>query len=167
MHFEILVEDQSGKNALQILVPKIIGDGHTFRGISYKGAGHIPKNLGHGADANRRILLDRLPKLLRRHGETFANYPASYSAAVILVCDLDKKCLQAFRQELFDILNSCDPQPETRFCIAIEEGEAVRQGKRSAGVTGWLPTCGGSPQRSSRGWAAVRSRCSGHRGAPT
>ncbi len=43
---------------------------------------------------------------------------------VILVCDLDDKCLKTFRQELFTVLNACNPKPETRFCIAIEEGEA-------------------------------------------
>ena len=33
MHFEILVEDQSGKKALDILIPKIIGDDHTWSGF--------------------------------------------------------------------------------------------------------------------------------------
>jgi hypothetical protein len=32
--------------------------------------------------------------------------------------------LKAFRQELFNILTTCNPQPEARFCISIEEGEA-------------------------------------------
>ena len=45
MHFEILVEDLSGKKALDILVPKIIGDDHSFRVHPYKGIGRIPKNL--------------------------------------------------------------------------------------------------------------------------
>lgn len=31
MHFEILVEDLSGKKALDILVPKIIGDDHSLK----------------------------------------------------------------------------------------------------------------------------------------
>jgi len=124
MHFEILVEDQSGKKAIDILVPKIIGCDHTFNVHSYKGIGRIPKNLGSNADARKRILLDQLPRLLRGYGQAFANYPADYSAAVILVCDLDDKCLKSFRQELFNILNTCNPRPETRFCIAIEEGEA-------------------------------------------
>ncbi|MGD9826126.1 hypothetical protein [Desulfobacter sp.] len=124
MHFEILVEDQSGKKALDILVPKIIGDDHTFNVHPYKGIGRIPKNLGGKADVSKRILLDQLPKLLRGYGNTFAKYPAGFPAAVILVCDLDDKCLKAFRQELLDILNACDPKPETRFCICIEEGEA-------------------------------------------
>ena len=43
---------------------------------------------------------------------------------MILVCDLDENCQRDFRQELCRILNACNPKPETRFCIAIEEGEA-------------------------------------------
>ena len=124
MHFEILVEDQSGKRMLDILIPKIIGDQHTFRVIDYRGIGRIPRNLTSGTDARKRLLLSQLPKLLRGYGNTFANYPANYPAAVILVCDLDDKCLKAFREELFTVLDTCDPKPKTRFCIAIEEGEA-------------------------------------------
>ena len=124
MHFEILVEDQSGKKALDIIVPKIIGEDHTVNIHSYKGIGRIPKNLGAKADASKRILLDQIPKLLCGYGKTFASYPLNYRAAVILVCDLDDKCLKEFRQELVNILNTCNPLPEARFCIAIEEGEA-------------------------------------------
>ena len=124
MHFEILVEDQSGKKALDILVPKIITDEHTYKVHPYKGIGRIPKNLNGKADASRRILLDQLPRLLRGYGNSFANYPDDYPAVVILICDLDGKCLKTFRQELFAILDTCNPKPETRFCIAIEEGEA-------------------------------------------
>jgi hypothetical protein len=121
MHFEILVEDSSGKKALEILVPKIIGADHTFRVLSYKGIGRIPKNMKSTEVAANRILLENLPKLLKGYGRTFNAY---YSAAVILVCDLDEKCLKAFRRELFDILDQCHTKPQTRFCIAIEEGEA-------------------------------------------
>ena len=124
MHFEILVEDQSGKRMLDILIPKIIGDQHTFRVIDYRGIGRIPRNLTSSTNARNRLLLDQLPKLLRGYGNTFANYPANYPAAVILVCDLDDRCLKAFREELFIVLNACNPKPETRFCIAIEQGEA-------------------------------------------
>ena len=126
MHFEVLVEDQSGKKALDILIPKIIGAGdqHTCEVHFYKGIGRIPRNLKSSTEANKRILLDQLPKLLRGYGKTFAKYPANYPAVVIVVCDLDTKCLKEFRQELFTVLNACNPKPETRFCIAIEEGEA-------------------------------------------
>ena len=124
MHFEVLVEDLSGKKVLEILIPKIIGNQHTFRVIEYRGIGHIPKNLTSSSDASKRILLDQLLRLLRGYGKTFASYPENYPASVIVVCDLDDKCLKVFRQELFRVLNACNPRPVTRFCIAIEEGEA-------------------------------------------
>lgn len=124
MHFEVLVEDPSGKKALDILLPKIIDDQHTFKVIGYRGIGRIPRNLTSSTDASKRLLLDQLPGLLRGYGKTFTSYPAYYAAAVILVCDLDDKCLKTFRQELYNVLNACNPRPETRFCIAIEEGEA-------------------------------------------
>ncbi len=132
MHFEILAEDASGKKALDILIPKIIGDQHTFRVRDHKGIGHIPKNLMSGIVASNRLLLDQLPKLLRGYGKTFANHSDYYSAAVVLVCDLDDRCLKTFRQELFTVVNACNPKPETRFCIAIEESEAWLLGDVSA-----------------------------------
>ena len=124
MHFDILVEDQSGKKMLDILVPRIIGDCHTVEIHGYKGLGRIPKNLVPKTNANKRILLDQLPRLLKGYGKTHSKYPPDNPAAVILVCDLDDNCLKAFRQNLFDVLNACNPKPETRFCMAIEEGEA-------------------------------------------
>ncbi len=124
MRFEILVEDRSGKKALDILVPKIVGDAHTFVVHPYKGIGRIPRDMKDTKAAEKRILLDNLPKLLKGYGRTFGGHANRYGAVVILVCDLDDKCLKAFRQNLFEILNACSPKPETRFCIAIEEGEA-------------------------------------------
>lgn len=124
MHFEILVEDQSGKMALDLLVPSIIGADHSFVVHPYKGIGRIPKSMRSTKDAAKRILLDNLPKLLKGYGKTFAGYPANFPAAVVLVCDLDDKCLKAFRKELHKILDSCKPAPRTCFCLAIEEGEA-------------------------------------------
>ncbi len=124
MHLEILVEDRSGKKALDILVPKIIGDKHTFKVHPYKGIGRVPPGMKDAGDASKRILLDNLPKLLKGYGKTFGAYTEDYPAAVVLVCDLDDKCLRAFRRELFSILDQCATRPETRFCFAIEEGEA-------------------------------------------
>jgi hypothetical protein len=132
MHFEILVEDQSGKKMLDEIVLRIIGGVHTFRVLPYKGIGKIPKGMKPGSDAEKRILLDQLPRLLRGHGKTFAGYGQNYRAAVVVVCDLDRKCLHDFRQELLGVLNACHPRPETRFCLAIEEGEAWFLGDRDA-----------------------------------
>lgn len=124
MHFEVLVEDLSGKIMLETLIPKIVGDNHSFRVIAYKGIGHVPKNMKKSSEARHRALLNQLPRLLQGYGKTFAHYPKENPAAVILVCDLDDKCLKAFREELFAILQKCAPKPLTRFCIAVEEGEA-------------------------------------------
>ncbi len=123
MHFEILVEDQSGKKAIDILIPKIVGNSHTVIVHSYKGIGRIPKKMSDPKDAKKRLLLDNLPKLIKGYGSTFAGYQ-NFQAVLIFVCDLDDKCLKKFRAELSDILHACNPKPETRFCIAIEESEA-------------------------------------------
>ncbi len=131
MHFEILVEDASGKIALESIMEKILGSnkqGHTYKIISYKGIGRIPKDLRGKTDPQKRILLDRLPKLLRGYGKSLQNVPA----AVVVVVDLDDKDCLEFKQELLDILNFCNPQPTTLFRIAIEEGEAWLLGDRNA-----------------------------------
>lgn len=124
MHFEILVEDRSGKEALDVLVPRIIPDTSTFRVIPYKGVGRIPKNMTDTANASRRILLENLPKLLKGYGRSDAAKNGTHAQVVIVVCDLDDKCLKLFREDLFSILDQCNPRPNARFCIAIEEGEA-------------------------------------------
>jgi len=131
MHFEILVEDASGKIALESILEKIIGpngQGHTYKIISYKGIGRIPKDLRGTTDPQKRILLDRLPKLLKGYGKSLQNFPA----AVVVVVDLDNKDCLVFKQELVDILRNCTPQPTTLFRIAIEEGEAWLLGDRNA-----------------------------------
>jgi hypothetical protein len=137
MHFEILVEDQSGEKMLNILIPKIIGSQNTFKTHYYKGIGRLPKNLNSNRDPVKRILLAELPRLLRGYGKTFSNYTDEYPASVIVVCDLDNKCLHSFRNQLIGILNSCNPKPETRFCIAIEEGEAWLLGDINAVIAAY------------------------------
>lgn len=132
MHFEILIEDQSGKKALDIIVPKLKREEDTFRVIAYRGVGRIPSNLARKADPRKRILLDRLPRLLRGYGRTHASYAAEYEAAVIVVCDLDDRCRKAFRGDLLGLLRSIYPRPRTCFCLAIEEGEAWLLGDRQA-----------------------------------
>jgi hypothetical protein len=124
MHFEILVEDSSGKELLDKIASKILHLEDTFTVISYKGIGRIPTGMKDPKDASKRILLDNIVKLLKGYGKTFSGYGRTYHAAVIIVCDLDDRCLKTFRSELYNIIHSCDPAPTARFCIAIEEGEA-------------------------------------------
>ena len=132
MHIEILIEDISGKKALDKLIPKVLGDQHTFRVISYKGLGRIPKNMRDARDPGKRILLTNLPKLLKGYGHTHAGYYASYKTAVVVVCDLDDKDRNVFLRELNAILSACHPKPNARFCLAIEEGEAWLLGDTTA-----------------------------------
>jgi hypothetical protein len=123
MHFEVLVEDESGKRALEILVPKIVGDLHTFRIIGYKGIWRIPRGLDRKTDPRKRILLDQLPRLLKGYGKAWATYPPD-QFALFIVCDLDARCRCIFGEELLKVLDDCAPKPLTQFCFAIEEGEA-------------------------------------------
>jgi len=131
MHFEILVEDASGKIALEFILQKLLaptGQNHTYRIFSYKGIGRIPKDLKGKIDPQKRILLDRLPKLLRGYGKSLQHSPAT----VVVVVDLDNKNCLAFKREMLDILNDCNPPPTTLFRIAVEEGEAWLLGDRNA-----------------------------------
>ncbi|MDR0938872.1 MAG: DUF4276 family protein [Mediterranea sp.] len=119
MHFDFYVEDQSGEKALEMLLPRMIGKS-TFNIHSYKGIGHIPKGLKPKTDASKRILLDRLPKILSGLGKSYQGFPA----AIIVVCDLDNRDKEQFLAELEQIKANCDPCPTTLFCLAIEEMEA-------------------------------------------
>ncbi len=131
MHFEILVEDASGKLLLESLLPKILGDfgrPHTWRIIAYKGIGHLPKDLKSKTDAKKRILLNRLPLLLAGYGKSLHG---SNSAVIVLV-DLDTRNSDHFIQELHDVLNRCSSKPRVLFRFAIEEMEAWLLGDKAA-----------------------------------
>ncbi len=109
---------------LEHLVPKVLDPSHSYRVHSYKGIGRIPKGLKSGADAHKRILLDQLPRLLAGYGNTFTSYGPDYRAAVIVVCDLDRKSKESFEAELSSLAATAFPCPDHAFCVAIEEGEA-------------------------------------------
>ena len=129
MHFEVLVEDASGEQALRSLLPRILGEKDTFKVHSYKGIGRLPTNLKANTDANKRILLDQLPRLIRGYGRTFQG---EFEAVLVIICDLDNRCLREFRAEMLELLANCDPAPPTQFCIAVEEGEAWLLGDTQA-----------------------------------
>lgn len=136
VHFEILVEDESGKFALESILKKILGPNeknHTCRIISYKGIGRIPKDLKGVTDPQKRILLDQLPRLLRGYGKSLRDV----TATVVVVVDLDNKDCLEFKQEMLGVLNACNPKPKTLFRIAIEEGEAWLLGDRNAVKTAY------------------------------
>ena len=96
---------------------------------SYKGIGHIPKDLNAAPNPRACKLLNQLPKVLRAYGKAFSK---DNDAAVVVVVDLDKRDCLAFKRELQAVLEACDPRPKTLFRIAIEEGEAWLLGDRNA-----------------------------------
>ena len=130
MHFEVLVEDQSGSIALETIMTKLLGPNysdHSWRMHHYRGLGHIPKNLSRVTDRSKQLLLYQLPSLLRAYGRSLPE-----SSSVIVVVDLDDRDCVAFKQELLNVLKACDPQPNALFRIAIEESEAWLLGDRNA-----------------------------------
>ncbi len=124
MHLEVLVEDLSGATALEILLPRILAaDGqHTWRIHQYRGSGRLPPGLRPNSHPAARAFLNQLPRLLKGYGEAFEG--ARLAQAVVVVCDLDCKCLKEFREELNAVLRECRPAPMTGFCIAVQELES-------------------------------------------
>ncbi len=134
MHFEILVEDSSGARLLEILLPKLL-QAHTanptWRVHAYKGIGRIPAGLTNTPDPRKRILLDRLPMILRG----YRNTPGI--DAVVVVVDADNRDCKAFLRELNAVAIDCDFAERTMFRLAIEELEAWYFGDRAAILTSY------------------------------
>jgi len=129
MHIEILIEDSSGEQLLNCLLPRILGargEPHTWRLHAYKGIGRIPRGLKATADAAKRILLDQLPRILRGYAKT----PGI--DAVVVVLDSDRKDCMAFLSELNALATNCEMSSKTLFRLAIEEMEAWYLGDREA-----------------------------------
>lgn len=130
MHFEVLVEDESGRISVDAILEKILGSNgarHSWKTHGYKGLGRIPADLRGRADPAKRILLDRLPNLLRGYGRSL-----DASSAVVVVVDLDDRDCIAFKRKLLNVLDACDPRPNALFRIAVEENEAWLLGDPAA-----------------------------------
>jgi hypothetical protein len=121
VHIEFLVEDSSGGKLLEILLPKLLGghgNSHTWKIITYKGIGKIPKNLTPTGDPTKRILLDKLPRLLRGYGKT------SYVDGIVVVLDSNARNCGDFLDELNNLAENCGALQYTVFRLAMEEIEA-------------------------------------------
>jgi len=116
MHIEFLIEDQSGAKAIEILLRKIFESNAavTYNIHSYKGIGRIPKNLQPKNNANKRILLDQLPRLLRGYGK-IPNF-----GFIVIICDLDDKNKKQFLSELNNVLNCATQNPTPAFVLLLK-----------------------------------------------
>ena len=137
MHIEFLIEDACGKNMLEVLLPKIYEgrEDVTWTVHPYKGIGTMPQKGTCKVDPKvirHRALLDNLPRLLAGYGHAWTAAHVQDQYAVVVVCDLDDHDQTAFMGELNKLLMKCREQPTTRFCFAIEEGEAWLLGDSSA-----------------------------------
>ncbi len=114
MHFEILVEDASGKILLEHLVPKIIGPKerpHSFRIINIQDLKHrvmmrMPRHLARTLPWDT-ILFQTLAIQLRAYGKSL---PRKNGVVIILV-DLDYRNSDEFLGQLRDLFAACDPKP--------------------------------------------------------
>jgi hypothetical protein len=134
MHLEFHVEDSSGASLIKLLVPKILGEygqPHSWRVHDYKGLGHLPRDLRSRADPSRRILLDRLPRLLKG----LSSVP--HVDAIVVVLDADKRDCKTFLAELKQLAGDCGAERKTMFRLAIEEIEAWYFGDRDAIVAAY------------------------------
>lgn len=118
MHLEVCVEDASGKIFLESIFPRIIRKDVTWRVHGYRGIGRIPRGLQSTENAEHRIILDSLPKLIRG----CANTP--HVSALLIVVDTDQKNCADFLAELRSVHDQVAPQANVVFRLAIEEIEA-------------------------------------------
>jgi hypothetical protein len=123
-HFQVLVEDVSGKTALEAILPRLPLRDATYRIHPYRGIGRIPRGLTPGSDPKKRILLDQLPRLITGYGRAFAADPPAYTRFVVVICDLDIRDRNHFETEISNAIAACNPKPVTVLCLSIEEGEA-------------------------------------------
>lgn len=118
MHVEVCVEDASGKIVVESILQRCLRADVSWRVHSYRGIGHIPKNLRNTVNAEKRVLLDNLPKLIRGCAST------PYVSLLIIVVDSDSRSCEDLLEDLKKIHTSVSPSANVIFRIAIEEIEA-------------------------------------------
>ena len=130
MHLEILVEGQAERTALEPILAKLLGPydhPHTWKIHKHRGVGELPANLNDQPNPRNPTLLHNLPALLRGFGKGLTD-----DQAVVVLLDLDDKDCMLLKQQLVEILDTCEPVPRVLFRIAIESLEAWFLGDQTA-----------------------------------
>ena len=127
MHFEILVEDASGKALLEQIVPKILGPKGkpnpyrivNIQELKYRLMATLPRK-----DARTLpwdvILTQTLAIQLRAYSKAFVRK----NAVVVIVVDVDRRHIESFRQKLEDVFHTNATNVEGGIRLAVEEIEA-------------------------------------------
>jgi hypothetical protein len=135
VHFEILVEDASGKILLEHLVPKILGQKRkqiqyrilNIQELKHRVMAQMPFRLAKKMSWDA-VLFRTLTIQLKAYGRSLPRK----NGVVIVIVDLDYHRLAAFRQQLESLFTICDPTPAGGVCLAVEEGEAWLLGDQAA-----------------------------------
>lgn len=129
MHFQYLVEDQSGAALIRILMQKIVElypnatyDCKGFRGIG----GFTRKNTIKETKTGK--LLNDLATYLRGFDRSLQSFPS----VIIVVLDSDDHDVQQFRSELEAVAIQNMIKIDHVFCLAVKEIEAWLLGDRHA-----------------------------------
>lgn len=129
MHFQFLIEDQSGKALVDAVMEKVIAqfDTVTYDGKFFKGIGGFTKRNTVKATKSGKLLND-LATYLRGFNKSLRDF----AAALIIVLDNDDRDTAAFRAELEEVAAINNISVDYVFCIAVEEMEAWLLGDESA-----------------------------------
>ena len=127
MHFEILVEDASGKALLEQIVPKILGPKgkpNSYRIVNiqelkYRVMATLPRQEARTLPWDV-ILTQTLAIQFRAYSKALVHK----NAVVVIVVDADSRLPEPFRQKLEDVFSTNAPNLEGGIRLAVEEIEA-------------------------------------------
>ena len=127
MHFEILVEDASGKALLEQVVPKILGPKGkpnpyrivNIQELKYRVMAALPRKEARTLPWDV-ILCKTLAIQLRAYSKALARR----NSVVVIVVDVDSRNLGQFRSRLDEVFQTNAPNLEGGVRLAIEEIEA-------------------------------------------
>ena len=135
MHFEILIEDASGRVLLEQIVPKILGPKgkpNTYRIVNiqelkYRVMAELPRKQAKTLPWDV-ILFQTLDIQLRAYSKALVRK----NSVVVIVVDLDSRRLGPFRTKLESLFQMNAPNLEGGVRLAVEEIEAWILGDKAA-----------------------------------
>lgn len=135
MYFHFLIEDQSGKELIRLIMEKLKAARPEveieYKLHPFKGGGNCPKKSEYKAMKNAPktgALLNDLPNnLIGLRG--LADWP---NAALVVVVDADKKDVEAFREELRKLGDRFAPKVDKIWAVAVQEIESWLLGDEQA-----------------------------------